>query len=78
MSWLSEIFKAVKSGRSDAELAFDLLVSRMSSRQRQDLWQQLSAVQFAVDVANRHIQDPRVETARQWVGGALAILEGRK
>jgi len=78
MSILSELWKRIKGGKTDSELAFGVLVATLGGKQRESLWQTLSAVQFAVTIANRHVQDPRIDTAKVWVNGALDILEARK
>jgi hypothetical protein len=76
MSWLSELWNRIKGDRTDLEVAFEVVVARLSRAQRYELSRTLYAVQFAVDLAGPQ-EDPRVKIAREWVGGALHILESR-
>ena len=78
MNVLSELWKKIKRGKTDAEVAFEILVGTMSTRQRNELGQTLSAVQFAVDRGAAKSSDPRIAVAQQWVSGALRILEAKK
>jgi len=71
----AKIWRWLKGGRTDAEVVFGVIVGRLSGKEKHELWQTLSAVQFAVDVAALGNSDPRIGTAQRWVAGALAILE---
>jgi hypothetical protein len=74
VSWLSILWKNIKGGKTDAEVVFGLVVGGLSRKQKLDLAQKLTAVQFAVDMASSVTQDDRVKEARVWVNGALDIL----
>lgn len=77
MSWLSEFWRRIKGGRTDAEVIFEAVVSRLSAKQRNELTEAMRAILRCVDEA-RDQQAAYVQVARQWVGGALMILEARK
>jgi hypothetical protein len=78
MSWLSSLWRRVKGGRTDAQVAFGVIVGTLSTAERNDLWEKLSMVQKAVDIAARHYAGPDLDIAKTWVNGALAILEAKK
>lgn len=75
MSWLSEVFKKLKGGRSDAEFFFGLAVLGMKPSDKSKLKAALVKVQYSVMIAdNMTTNDPRIAEALKWVNGALDEL----
>jgi len=75
MSWISEVWRKIKGGKTDTQTVFGLIVSTLSARQRVSLRQNLYAVQQAIEIAA--LAEPnstQVLTAREWVDGALEVL----
>ncbi len=77
MSWLSKLWRGLKrsTGLTDSEIAFGILLSRLSRKDRDSLEGKLRSVEFAADVASGFVDDPRIEEALMWTQGALRQLE---
>lgn len=75
MSWLSELFRKAKGGKTDAEFIFGIAVSAMSFSTRNKLTTQLRNVKYAIDIASTVSKDVRINEAQKWVNGGLAELE---
>lgn len=75
MSWLSAFYRRIRGPRTDAEFVFAVAIRTLNARQRTELRRVLYSIVFAVDTASEVTTDTRLSTAREWVRGALEILE---